>query len=124
MKLKAVLYIDDDGLGGALSIFDEPCSSPTCVHADLPLSPGEVETVVAYVECVMRGGDVAHGWAARHNTRRSIAFRNEGIYVNFYDGATFTISKDDVLIDMSNEFGNWSDNLGDIDARAAIEEVE
>lgn len=129
MKLVACLYIDDDGLGGTLAIYDSPCSQPACIHANLPLSPGEVATMLAYIEHVARGGRMERVWASRHDTgsKRSISFGPEKMCVAFHGVATFLVEKENVLLDMSNEcagLGGGEDTVSLAEVRAAIEDIE
>lgn len=123
MKLMACLYIDDDGLGGTLSIYDSPCSQPMCLHADLPLSPGEVACVLEYITHGMREPVSAlprvvarciagNGIIAFEPTHMSVQLKGDlGNYSYSNLAAALTIARENVVLDMSNDWGD--DLLGD-----------
>lgn len=121
MKLVACLYIDDDGLGGTLAIYDSPCSQPACIHADLPLSPGEVATLLAYIESTVRGGNVEDCYVSRFQEHGVISCGNRALIVNIYNNATFSIAREDVILDLSS---NFCEEIDGLEARLGIEDVE
>lgn len=124
MKLIACLYIDDDGLAGRLAIYDDPCSWPMCLHADLPLSPGEVATLLEYIAhgvTYKKSLSDAYRVSFRETEGGRLTFYREALAVHIKGELEFldvesayvayiTIPRWSVLVDMSND---WGDDLPD-----------
>jgi len=136
MKLKAIIYIDDDGMGATMTIMDDPCSSPNCVHANIRLSPGTLACAVEYLVHGINTQNHGRNWQMvyrREGQEATVSFLQNRMEVSLYDKPSDTmphlgiqavmyIQRENVFIDMSNE---WGDDLLDDDyARPGLEDIE
>ncbi len=136
--MKAFIYIDDDAMGATMTIADYPCSAPNCVHADVRLSAGTLACMLEYIERGIAYAGSNVNWVAvrrQEDGGAGMTFMPSRVDVSLYDApggfkpglglqCTFYVQRENILVDMSNEWTGWEDNPGDADARAAIEEIE
>ena len=139
--MKAFIYIDDDAMGATMTIADYPCSAPNCVHADVRLSAGTLACMLEYIERGI-GYTGSHGnWVAVRRQEEGgagLTFMPSRVDVSLYDApgyskfglglqCTFYVQRENILIDMSNEWTGLVDDDDTVslaEARAAIEDIE